>query len=185
MKIVRKIVFIVIALLIGFLVCYNGYRLFCTHVLKQDVVTVGGYTLLNVVSGSMEPTLYIDDLILINTKEKNYKAGDIITFQDAEGSFVTHRIVSITEKELITKGDNNNTEDKPTTPDKIVGKYVSRVANGQKLLDAIQSPVVTILILLNGILFSIFTSIDYKGNVILDKDEQEYKEFKEYLNQKK
>lgn len=184
MKILRKIVVIMISLFLGLLVLYNGYRLFCIYVLKQNVVTLGGYTILNVVSGSMEPVLYIDDLILINTKDKQYKVGDIVTYTDEEGSFVTHRIISLDNDKMVTKGDNNNIEDKPTTTDRIIGKYISRVANGQKILDAIQSPVVAVLILVNGVLLCIFTSIDRHGNLILDEDEKEYREFKEYLKEK-
>lgn len=49
-----------------------------------------------VISGSMQPTLNIDDLIFnIKVKEEKLKEGDIISFSENE-NVVTHRIKSIT-----------------------------------------------------------------------------------------
>ncbi len=74
-----------------------------------------GYQAFRVLSGSMIPTLHIDDLVISKrVQEEEIKKGDIITFSDGD-SIVTHRIVEISEvegeKHYITKGDNNNTED--------------------------------------------------------------------------
>lgn len=78
--------------------------------------------------GSMEPTLKINELIVVeNSKENsNYEIGDIITFYDEElGADVTHRIIKITENGYYTKGDFNNVEDlNIVTKDRIVGKLV-------------------------------------------------------------
>ena len=78
--------------------------------------------------GSMEPTLKINELIVVeNSKENsNYEIGDIITFYDEElGADVTHRIIKITENGYYTKGDFNNVEDlNIVTKDRIVGRLV-------------------------------------------------------------
>lgn len=184
MKIIKRIILICISIVIIVLLGYNGYKMICINVLKKDMAPINGYVTLGVVSGSMEPTLEIGDLIVIDTKVKNYKKDDIVTFYDSEGAFVTHRIISIKGKKMITKGDHNNTEDDPTDMSKIVGRYVLKISKGQKILAALKKPVITILILINGILLCIFMSIDKHGNIILNKEEQEYKEFKEYLDHK-
>lgn len=185
MKIVKKIVVGILCFLLGLFIIYNVYRFVCTKILKKDIATIGGYAALEVVSGSMEPTLHIGDMIVINTKSKNYKVGDIVTFYDKEGSFTTHRIISLDEEKMITKGDNNNKEDEPTERTKIIGKYAFKIGSGQKIISALKSPLIIALVLINGILFCIYVSIDKNGNLILDDEEKEYQEFQEYMSAKK
>lgn len=184
MKILKKITLAFILIMVGGLLTYNLYKFICTNILKKDITTINGYAVLEVITGSMEPAIHVGDMIVIDTKIKEYKKNDIITFYDKEGSFVTHRIISINSKEVITKGDNNNTKDEPTALNKIVGKYVFKINNGQKIVSLLKSPIISILILGNGILFCIFVSIDKYGNLKLDEEEKEYEEFKEYLNKK-
>lgn len=181
MKRVKKILFVIISLLLAIVISFNLYNFICIKVLKQDIATLNGYAILDVVSGSMEPTIHVGDMIIINTKDDIYEIDDIVTFYDIEGSFVTHRIVSIDEEKMITKGDNNNTEDEEVSTNKIVGKYVMRMNGLGKLLQAFRSPFVMIMILVIGILACVFMSVDNNGNVILDEEE---KEFQEYLKTK-
>ena len=181
MKILKKIILVILAIILILLLTYNIYAFICRKILKKSITTINGYATLEVVSGSMEPTLAIGDIIIIDTKEKNYKKGDIVTFRDTDGVFVTHRILSINKKEMVTKGDNNNTQDKPASVNQLVGKYVFRIKKGQKLFSSLKNPFVIFLVLVNGILFSVFVSIDKNGNIKLDDDEKEYAEFKEYL----
>lgn len=184
MKFVKKIVLVFFATILILLLTYNIYSFVCRKILKKSVATVSGYATLSVVSGSMEPTLAIGDIIVIDTHEKKYQKGDIVTFLDDDGTLVTHRILSIHGKEMITKGDNNNTQDSPSTVGKIVGKYMFRIPKGDKIFSFFKNPLVILLILAIGILFSIFISIDKNGNIKLDEEEQEYAEFKKYLEKK-
>lgn len=185
MRIVKRILTITISIFLGLVLLGNIYRFVCTKILKKDVATVGGYAALEVVSGSMEPKLYVGDMIIINTRAKKYEKGDIVTYYDKSGSFVTHRIVSISETEMITRGDNNNRDDEPTDPKNIVGKYVFKIGKGQKIVTSLQKPIFVILILVDGLFLCIYASIDKKGNLILDDEEKEYEEFREYLKGKK
>ena len=77
-------------------------------------VTVwGGIRPLTVMSGSMEPSIKTGSVALIETNLTDFnkiEKGDIITF-DIGGSFVTHRVVDITEDGVYTKGDANNAKD--------------------------------------------------------------------------
>ena len=182
MKIIKRIVFILVSLFFLLLLSYNVYKFVCVNILKKEIVTINGYVAFDVVSGSMEPTIHIGDMIIVDTKIKKYKKGDIVTYYDSEGSLVTHRILSINKKEMITKGDNNNIEDKPVAVKNIVGKFVYKVPKGQRIISSLKSPLIMTLILINGVLFCIFVSIDRHGNLVLDEEEKEYEEFKEYLN---
>lgn len=73
-------------------------------------------------TGSMEDGIQVGDYILIN-KRSNYKVNDVITFERDDG-YITHRIVSIEEDKIITKGDANNTEDDAIDKKSVIGKVI-------------------------------------------------------------
>ncbi len=185
MKVFKKVVFIIFSILVAIILAYNVYNFVSINVLKKDITTVFGYGMLEVVSGSMEPTIYKGDIIVIDTATKSYKNGDIVTFYDSEGTFVTHRIISVVENQVITQGDNNDTEDDAIFTDDIVGKYKFKIHGGGLVLAALKSPLTMIMILVIGILLCVFFSTDKDGNPILDEEEKEYLEFQEYLKEKK
>ncbi len=94
---------------------------------------VGGYIVMNIQSGSMEPTIKTGDLIITKTVQNPYKleVGDIVSYVGYEGEnliIITHRITSITGEgsgvTYVTKGDNNPTVDEvEVNPSSIVSKY--------------------------------------------------------------
>lgn len=177
MKRVKKILFAILSILLGLVLIFSIYNFISLKVLHKDLATINGYALLEVVSGSMEPTIYKGDMIIINTKENDYKENDIITFRGKEGEFVTHRIISINDKTMITKGDNNNTEDDPTNMSNIVGKYVTKINGAGKIISSFKNPFTMVMIFVIGLLACILLSTDSDGKPILEKDEQEFQEF--------
>lgn len=186
MKIFKKVLFVIFSILVAIILSYNVYNFICINILDKKITTVGGYGMLEVVSGSMEPTIHVGDIIVINTKSKDYKVGDIVTFYDREGSCVTHRIVSIVENnQVITQGDNNDTEDDAIFMDAIIGKYKFKINGGGIYLAALKSPLTMIMILIIGILICVYFSTDKNGNPILEEEEKEYLEFQEYLKEKR
>lgn len=183
MQTAKKIIGIIVTILLGIIVTYNVYNLYSLKILHKDLATVNGYGILEVVSGSMEPTIHVGDMIIINTKDKNYQEGNIITFYDSEGTFTTHRIIKMEGDKIVTQGDNNDSEDNyDLTRDKVVGKYVWRLGGAGKLLAAFKSPLTMIMILVIGVLTCILISTDKDGNPILSEDEKEFEEFLEYKN---
>lgn len=84
-----------------------------------------------VLSGSMEPAVHTGAVAFIDTGNREYAAGDIVTYR-VEGRdqelLVTHRIVGKEGKNYVTKGDANDVSDPaPVTPGQIVGKYVFQI----------------------------------------------------------
>lgn len=75
-----------------------------------------------VMSGSMEPTLSVDDLVVIRQTE-DYQVGDIIVYQSG-ASLVIHRIVDIQGDTVTARGDANNTNDEPIRDVYIKGKLL-------------------------------------------------------------
>ena len=123
MKILQKVLEYLSKILIFELIVLCILAFISTVVLHKDYVNVGGYTFFIVASGSMSGTVDINDMVIVKITD-DYQVGDIVTYQ-ADGYFVTHRIISINKNQIITKGDSNNTEDNPIEKSKIIGKVVA------------------------------------------------------------
>ncbi len=178
MKVVKRVLVTFITTLLVVLLVINVYSFISIKLMKKDLATVFGYSTLEVVSGSMEPTIHIGDLIFIDTKSKDFNVNDIVTFYDQQGNFVTHRIVSINNGRVVTKGDNNNSIDESFSVDKIVGKCIFVVNNGGKIISAFRSPLAIGMIFVTGVLACIYLSLDKNGKPILTKEERELEMFK-------
>lgn len=89
---------------------------------RNQMPTIGGFGIAIVLSGSMEPEISINDLVIIKKKD-SYKKGEIIVYQK-ENTLIVHRIVSINKNEIITKGDANTLIDDPIIKSDIKGKII-------------------------------------------------------------
>lgn len=101
-KIWDTVTSVLVALVVVFAVFLMGSRLL-------------GMQVFNVISGSMEPTYSVGDLLYVKTVDPDsVKVGDPITFVLNEDLIVaTHRVVKVDSenRRFITKGDANETED--------------------------------------------------------------------------
>lgn len=151
---------------------------------NEDVVpSVFGYKPFIVLSGSMETEIHVGDLIF--TKEvnpENLKLEDVIAFRDAEGTVTTHRIIDIVEKEnvtyFVTKGDNNESQDKNLVEFKDVeGLYIGRIPGVGSLLNSLSQPTTIIIVILGvTVIFGIAFMITSKKERL--EEEKEFLEFK-------
>lgn len=82
-----------------------------------------GYTFFEVASGSMEPALQVNDVVLVKITKENLYKDDIIAFQ-VGNAIITHRILFIDGEVITVKGDSNNVVDKPITRKQVIGKIV-------------------------------------------------------------
>ena len=186
MKLLKKILLTLIIIFLVPLVTFNVYNFVSIKLLHKDLALIDGYAVLEVISGSMEPTIKIGDLIVINTNEENYGIGDIITFRDINGSFVTHRIISIEDNVMVTQGDANDSVDEEMSVSSIVGKYTMRIPGEGKLITSLKNPLVMTLILAIGVLVCFLVSTDDELKPIdLTEEEKEFLEFKKNKEKEK
>ena len=120
-----------------------------------------GYTFFEVASGSMQPTLKINDVILVKIGNKNLNKGDIIAFQ-SDDAIITHRILFIDDSIITVKGDNNNVVDKPIVVDQVIGKIIRVFPKLGIWKKVISEPKILLGIFITLLLFNI--ALSYDGN---------------------
>lgn len=127
MKGLNKVVNIVSYVIAIFIIIVLVYVIASKLILKKSYPNVFGYTYMQVKTGSMAPSLNINDIVIIKLKT-NYKVNDIVTFEQ-DGYFITHRIIKMNGDKILTKGDSNNTEDDEIGASLVVGKVVKIISN--------------------------------------------------------
>lgn len=185
-KVISKIIKTILWILISVIVLFNVYNIVNLKILKNKLTTVNGYTYLEVVSGSMEPTIKIGDLVLIDTKDKAICKNDIITFYDEYDNLVTHRVIALYDDYVITKGDANNTDDGKVMRDKIVGRYISKLNAFGYIIQTLKNPLTLVIILAIGVVVCFLISTDKDGKALdVDKDYIEFINYKKSLKENK
>lgn len=104
-----------------------------------------------VLSGSMEPAISTGSIVLVDTTEKDYRIGDIISYK-IKDQIVTHRIVKMDTGIYKTKGDSNEIEDSISLNEsQIIGKVKGSIPRLGYLISYLKSK--QIVLLLIAILF--------------------------------
>lgn len=144
------------------------------NILNREYTDIFGYSLFQTKTGSMIPTIEIGDIVIVKLGD-DVKQDDIITYKEGN-SLITHRITQIDSDKIITKGDNNNTEDKPISREDIVGKVVYIIGDVQiwKMVFSDISVIIPICITIALFIVLILykeNSKDKKDDIIGEKNE--------------
>lgn len=134
MKTVVKVINRFISFLLVVVLLLAGY-VFVTVLRsgKDKVPSVFGYSFLQVATGSMEPTIPTNSLIIVRkTEPTQVEVGDIICFYSTDpmiyGKPNTHRVVEIMQDDgltFVTQGDASELRDEYTVrADRLVGVYL-------------------------------------------------------------
>ena len=136
----------------------------------EEKTHIFGIYMFNIVSESMEPTLYKNDVVFVQKCDiSELKKGDIITFEQ-EGRVISHRIINITkEKNVIkfeTKGDNNEIPDPDKVPEgQVYGKVLYKIGKIGQAVSYIQNVRGFINVVIFAIIVYILVSLrDNKKN---------------------
>ncbi len=139
--IIRGVVILIASVFIGI----QFYNWNARNVAGDNMPMPFGFGVSVVLSGSMEPALSVDDVLVVKS-QKEYFVDDMVVFND-HGTLVVHRIISIVDGEITTKGDANDSADEAITAEVIKGKVVKVIPSAGKLLNTVRSPIVVILVL--------------------------------------
>ena len=151
-----------------------------------QVPQVLGYSVFRVMTGSMEPEIREDSLLVVKkTPPEDIAPGDVISFFSPdpmlEGAVNTHRVVRI-EKEngrtqFITKGDANVIEDTyPTNASALVGRVVFQSYGLGKAVSLLANPLVFGIIILLPLLIILLMNLYRAVRIAADiakKEEEE------------
>ena len=144
----------------------------------DNAISLGGYRLFTVATGSMEPKYKVGDILISKqVAPDEIQVGDDVVYKGDTGSFkdkvVTHQVVSIREengeKKLTTKGIANTEEDPEIDVNQVYGKVIYKV----KTLSFIGQMIKNIYIFYFIIFFPIAIIIFRQIRSILRKDDYE------------
>jgi signal peptidase I len=155
LKVVSKVLGILLLIIVIVLFVLGAYKTISKYLLGNEMPKIFGYATAIVMSGSMEPEIAVDDMIIIKSKDE-YAVGDVITFLSGS-SHVTHRIMQISDEGYTTKGDANNTPDSEIVKkEMVVGEVVGKIAVIGGILYWFQTPIgmVVALIIVLLLVFS-------------------------------
>ncbi len=159
-KIASKIINIFLIAIIIILLGFFGINLF-NSLSGSD--NTSAPRLLNVLTGSMSPVVKAGDMIVIKKVPfDSLKPKDIVTYRRGN-ILITHRVMSIDDKTVITRGDANNVDDEPIYKVDIVGKYLFKIPYGGYLSNALKRPYVLIPILSLLFIYIIYGYIEDKA----------------------
>lgn len=148
-KLVGKICSRALLALLALVFLLNLYTIVMRQAFHVKQPTVLGYASAVVLSGSMEPAISVDDMVIVH-RETDYQPGDIIMFESGS-SFVTHRVAAVTETGYITRGDSNNTDDPEIPADRVCGKVVAVIPGVGGVIRLLQSPMGKCLLVLMAV----------------------------------
>ena len=180
-KFVKVVTIIVLVILIP-IIFVNGVIIADSVIHPDEVPSFFGWKPFIVLSGSMETEIMTGDLVI--TKEidaSKLKVGDIIAFKK-DGYVTTHRITSISEvdgqRQYVTKGDNNNTEDEGyATDDMIEGVYKQKISGLGNLAMFVQTPSGMVIALSIPLIFLILMQVsdgkNDRNNLIKKQDDMQ------------
>lgn len=123
---VRSTIFRIIVIVVaGVIVGFSAYSWNAQRLVGNQLPMPFGVGASVVLTGSMEPVLHTNDLVIV-TEQEAYHVDDIVVYQDGN-ILVIHRVIDINEEQVLTKGDANNIADSPVSLTQIKGKMIFRI----------------------------------------------------------
>jgi signal peptidase len=141
--VVRLLLILVISVTLGLAVYTGNAR----QVLNNRMPMPFGIGISVVLSGSMEPALSVNDLVIVKRADA-YGVNDIVVYQ-SDSSLTIHRIVSVNEAagRVTTRGDANDINDPEIPVEAIKGKLAASVPGVGLIVRILKSTPGTIAIL--------------------------------------
>lgn len=140
LPILRVAFLIVVSLVVGLKIYAWNARSLTGNVLPMPF----GYGAAVVLTGSMEPTIMADDLIIVQAQE-DYEIGDVVVYQTGR-MLVVHRVVDMDAETVTTQGDANNAADAPVELAHIKGRVIGNIPHAGAVVRILKTPWATLLL---------------------------------------
>lgn len=160
-KLIGRILSIAVTVILAVILLCNIYAVIARAVTDDPQPDVFGWSWAVVISGSMEPEIGVDDLIVVHERD-TYEVGDVISFESGD-SVVTHRIIEKTDGFYTTRGDANNTTDDPVSADAVIGKVVANVPYIGLVIGYLRTPTGLIALAMIGVLIFVAPNLIEKN----------------------
>lgn len=172
--ILRRLLLLIVSFILGI----NVYLWNARSLAGNSLPMPFGFGVAVVLSGSMEPVLSVDDLILIKETDK-ICPGDIVVYQSGR-ELIVHRVVSIDGETVLTKGDANNVADEPFDVSNVKGKMVGHLPWMGKIVRCLKTPAGII-----GVLAAAFALTELSYRRERKKDTEDIEKIKEEIRRLK
>lgn len=183
-KILYYVLFLVIVL--PFLI-FNLTLIIKSKLYPDKIADFMGYKPFIVMSGSMETTINIGDLVIVKkVNSSSIHTGDIIAFKNGN-IVISHRVKEVINDSGIykfkTKGDNNNVaDDFIVNSDAIEGIFVNKIPGLGSILLFLGKPIGLLMVILVIIIVS--TALYFVKFGYSTKDAELMREFQEFKRNK-
>ena len=183
-KILYYILFLVIIL--PFLI-FNLTLIIKSKLYPNKIADFMGYKPFIVMSGSMETTINIGDLVIVKkVNSSSIHTGDIIAFKNGN-IVISHRVKEVINDsgtyKFKTKGDNNNVaDDFIVSSDAIEGIFVNKIPGLGSILLFLGKPIGLLMVILVIIIVS--TALYFVKFGYSTKDAELMREFQEFKRNK-
>jgi len=141
-----KILTALLCVILLSLLCLNLFTLWSVGKIKSGEPVRTGHFCAIIGSGSMEPTLSVNDFLIIKAGV-SYVPGDIVTYVTQRGALVTHEIKEVTPNGYITKGKANNIPDEEISRQRVLGKTVFALPKAGGVIGTLNSNVGMVLMI--------------------------------------
>lgn len=183
-KILYYVLFLVIVL--PFLI-FNLTLIIKSKLYPDKIADFMGYKPFIVMSGSMETTINIGDLVIVKkVNSSSIHTGDIIAFKNGN-IVISHRVKEVINDsetyKFKTKGDNNNVaDDFIVSSDAIEGIFVNKIPGLGSILLFLGKPIGLLMVILVIIIVS--TALYFVKFGYSTKDAELMREFQEFKRNK-
>ena len=164
LPVLRMTFLIIVSLVVGIKIYSWNARSLTGNVLPMPF----GYGAALVLTGSMEPTIMADELIIVQAQD-DYEVGDIVVYQTGR-ILVVHRIVDMDGETVITQGDANNAKDAPLELAHIKGRVIAHFPNMGTLVRILKTPWATFLLIAGAV---VMAEVPYRKKKEQDLEERQ------------
>jgi signal peptidase len=130
-----------------------------------------GYGASVVLSGSMEPALSVNDLVILK-ETQDVQKGDVIVYESGS-ELIIHRVQDVDGDTITTKGDANSIADEPFDRSFVRGKMIAAFPAVGALVRLLKTPAGTIALLAAAFLL---IELSYRRESVEDDEIRELKE---------